>query len=260
MIPSHNFQILAVDNLGSGESDHPDPILVTQQTLQVEVIHQILLKLRAGTIGAPVTQSYNKLIYVAHSYGSICGNGIATHHPTDIDAFIFTGYTAEFATGAGPLAAGLLAPADVVTSRYSTLQPGYLAMSLETGREYGLYTNPKSLGGFDPGMPAYDFDYEGTGAIGEIATLLYGVGPADEYEGYVYVITGQNDAIACNNVPTPNCGSGATSMPAKAGAFFPKAKNYSYIIPATTGHNVNLHYTAGNSFKQAMAYLTSHGF
>src|ERR1019366_8337570 len=39
------YATLSVDNLGSGASAHPNP-LVVQQTLQVEIIHQILVMLR----------------------------------------------------------------------------------------------------------------------------------------------------------------------------------------------------------------------
>lgn len=250
-----------MDNLGNGDSEHPDPIMVTQQPIQVETIHQVLLKLRAGTIGGPVgTKKFSKIIYAGHSYGSICGNGIATHHPTDVDAFILTGYSARFDLGAGPLAAGIPIPAKLVSPRFAALDPGYLAQSLESGRKFGLYTNPNSLGGFAPGAPVVDFDNEGTGSIGELATLLYGVGPADNYKGHVYVLTGKNDAIACNVPPVPNCFEGPKSLPARAGAFFPNAADYTYHIPLKTGHDANMHYTSPNSFKLIMEYLDSKGF
>ena len=255
------MQTLAVDNLGNGDSEHPDPIFVTQQTLQVEVIHQIITMLREGNVPGPVSgKKFSKVIYAGHSYGSICGNGVATHHPADVDAFILTGYSGQFALGAGPLAAGLPIPADLVFDRYKTLSPGYLADSSEEGRSFGLYTNPSSLGGFDPAIPTYDYANEGTGSIGELATLLYGVGPADDYTGYILVITGENDAIVCNTLLGPNCGQGPLSIPAQAGAFFPNAKDYSYHIPTQTGHNANLHYSSPQSFKIAMQYLASKGF
>lgn len=250
-----------MDNLGNGASAHPNPIDVTQQTLQVAVIHEILVKLRAGTVGGPVSKAFSKIIYAGHSYGSICGNGIATHFPTDVDAFVFTGYSAQFVFGAGPLAAGIPIPAKtVMPARFGGLQAGYLAQSYEPGRLFGLYTNPSTLGGFDSGAPPYDYDHEGTGSIGELATLLYGVGPADDYTGYVFVVTGENDAIACNAKPHPHCGQGPTSIPAGAGAFFPKAKDYSYHIPAVTGHDANMHYSSPESFQLIMKYLTSKGF
>lgn len=228
----------------------------------MEAINAILQKLRQGKVGGPVAnKKWSKIIYAGHSYGSICGNGVATHHPKSVDAFILTGYTAQFALGAGPLAAGLPIPAKLVHPRFASLQLGYLADSSAKGRASGLYTAPNSLGGFDAGLINYDQKFEGTGAIGELATLLYGVGPAEDYSGCVLVITGQNDAIACNvNPAKPDCGRGPTSLPAKAGAFFPNAKNYSYHIPKVTGHNANLHFTSPDSFKVAMNYLDNHGF
>lgn len=104
-----------------------------------------------------------------------------------------TGYTGQFALGGPPLAGGILAPAPAVSPRFAALNPLYLAMSSEKGRSTALYTSPNSKGGFDPGMPPYDFNNEDTGSVGEVATLLYGVGPADSYKGTVLAVTGQYD-------------------------------------------------------------------
>ena len=256
-----SFQLIAVDNLGAGKSAHPDPTFVAQQTLQVAVIHEILQKLRAGTVGGPVgTKAFDTVIYTGHSYGSICGNGIATHYPSDVDAFVFTGYTGQFVLGAGPLASGILIPASTVHPRFAGLQAGYLAMSSELGRSEALYTSPNSLGGFDKGVPFYDFQTEDTGSIGEIGTLLYGVGPADNFTGHVLTVTGERDAVACNVLPTPHCGSGATSLPARAGKFFPNAKDYTYHIPADTGHATFLHQSSPATFQYIIDYLAGKGY
>jgi hypothetical protein len=59
-----------------------------------------------------------------HSYGSICGNAIATHHPEDIDAFIYTGYSGDFIGGLGPLSAGVASKLD--NQQLSTIQSASL--------------------------------------------------------------------------------------------------------------------------------------
>ena len=46
------YPTFAFDRLGNGQSDHPDPILVVQCPLQAEVIHQLVLKARAGPSAA----------------------------------------------------------------------------------------------------------------------------------------------------------------------------------------------------------------
>lgn len=60
------YPTLSVDNLGSGQSQHPDPILEVQQTLQVAIIHQIIQMLRQGTIPNSCLKGhkFSKVIYV----------------------------------------------------------------------------------------------------------------------------------------------------------------------------------------------------
>lgn len=81
------YPTLAIDRLGNGDSDHPDPILAVQfvtspvdktqlttnrYPVEVETIHQIIVKLRAGTLPPPLNgRKFTKVIYVGHSYGSI---------------------------------------------------------------------------------------------------------------------------------------------------------------------------------------------
>jgi hypothetical protein len=89
---------------------------------------------------------------------------------------------------------------------------------------------------------------------------FYGVTPADSFTGSVFVITGKQDAIVCNEPLGADCGDGSTSKLATAGKFFPGAKDYSFFIPDKTGHSANLHYSAQESFSQARDYLESQGY
>lgn len=134
--------------------------------------------------------------------------------------------------GLVPLAAGLAVPAPVAMSRFDGLPVGYLAQSYEPGRVYGLYT-VGGVGGYDPAIAQYDFDNEGTVALGELATLFYGVTPANDFTGSVFVVTGRQDAIVCNNPTGADCLS-PTNKVAAAKGFFPAAKDYSFIIPEKT--------------------------
>lgn len=81
--------MLAIDNLGAGDSSRPDPVVFTQQPLQTEIVHQITQMLRAGSISFAPKAS--KVIFVGHSLASVIGNGIASHYPKDFDALVLTG-------------------------------------------------------------------------------------------------------------------------------------------------------------------------
>jgi hypothetical protein len=144
--------------------------------------------------------------------------------------------------------------------RFSKIfDPFYFAQTVESGRTATFYTNPSSLGGFEQSEADYDFANEGTFSIGEVATIFYGLGAANDYTGGVLAITGKSDAVACNNLPAPDCGSGADSAPAQAGTFFPKA-DYEVSIPDVTGHSISLHTSAQQSFKVAHDFLAKKGF
>ncbi|MCJ1446956.1 MAG: hypothetical protein MMC23_007464 [Stictis urceolatum] len=256
----NGYATLSVDNLGSGNSSKPDPVAVVQMSLQVEIIHQIISGLRSGSIAGPVAgKKFDKVIYAGHSYGSISGNALAATYPADADALVLTGYSGEFINGLVPLASGIAIPAALAMPRFLGLPVGYLAQTVVAGRQYGLYT-VNGVGGFDPALPTYDYQHEGTVAIGELATLFYGVTPANDFKGSVFVVTGKQDAIVCNEPTGADCGSGATSKPAVAGGFFPNAKDYSYIIPDQTGHNANTHYSSPDSFQKIVQYLAGQGF
>ncbi|KAF2772717.1 hypothetical protein EJ03DRAFT_348251 [Teratosphaeria nubilosa] len=192
-------------------------------------------------------------------YGSIQSNALAATYPDAVDTYVLTGYTGQFVEGPVPLASGIALPAQTVSTRFADLPAGYLAQSYEPGRVYGLYT-VWSVGGFDPAAAQYDFDNEGTVVIGEPATLLYGVTPAHSFKGSVFVVTGRQDAIACNNaLGGADCLS-PTNKLEEAKAFFPAASDYSYIVPNATGHGANIHYSAPDSFAKIHSYLEGQGY
>ena len=64
------YPTLAIDNLGNGMSDHPDALIVTQQTIQVEVIHNIIGMLRAGTL-PNLPKKFSKVLFVGKSISFI---------------------------------------------------------------------------------------------------------------------------------------------------------------------------------------------
>jgi pimeloyl-ACP methyl ester carboxylesterase len=88
-----------MDRLGNGNSSHPDPILVVQTPAQVEVLHQIILKCKAGNI--PSIRAFNKIILAGHSYGSFISNALNQKYPNDVDVTILTGFSNTFKTAMG---------------------------------------------------------------------------------------------------------------------------------------------------------------
>lgn len=87
------YATLAYDRLGSGLSDHPDPVQVVQLPLQIEILHVLVQKLRNAEIGG---YSFKNVVGVGHSLGSAVTQGVAAKYPKDFDALILQGTSTNF--------------------------------------------------------------------------------------------------------------------------------------------------------------------
>lgn len=96
------YATLSYDQLGVGNSDHPDPIQVVQAASQVAVTHELVGLLRAGKLGG---FGFDKVVGVGHSAGSTLTQAITTRYPKDLDAVILSGTSTSAASVALSMAA-----------------------------------------------------------------------------------------------------------------------------------------------------------
>jgi hypothetical protein len=95
-----------------------------------------------------------------------------------------------------------------------------------------------------------------TFTLGQQFTLPAIYGPASSFTGPVNIVAGQFDYPFCHG----NCNSELAS--ATIPALYPAANttgSQSYIVP-NSGHSINAHYTAQESFSQINSFLASNGF
>lgn len=194
------------------------------------------------------------MIYVGHSYGSIMGNLQATNHPSDISAFILTGYGVSIIPVALDLPQVVLVPAELYSPRFAGYNPAYLVTSSMTGRRGYLWGKP---GSYDEGIFQRDFAQEDVVGLGELLTIGGGLKEAPASTAPVYIVTGHSDDVFCL---AATCGTGPTSPQAQACALYPKAAACDYFIPIGTGHMISLHYSAPQSFQKYHAFLAHNGF
>ena len=256
------YSVLAIDRLGNGQSDHPDPILDVQYPAQVEQIHQIILEARAGTLPG-ITKKFTTILYAGHSYGSITGNALNRIYPNDVNATILTGFSyilttvipAVFAQ-ARPLPADLLQP-----QRFGNLSPFYLEFSsIPSIQELFFYP-----GGYSYDLFEYDTSKRGTISLGEAATVALTSNIAADYTNPVYVVTGEKDAVFCNfsglnlsPLLPVSCTAGGYLTGTKA--FYPNVEVFdTYAVP-NSGHCWQLHYAAPEAFALIHSWLTYQGF
>lgn len=183
------YPVLAIDNLGAGDSQKADPITEVQQPLQTAIVHKITQMLRAGQLSFAPKAS--KVIFVGHSLGSVTGNGIATHYPTDFDAMILTGWTDTLVQAGLGLLLTILEPAQLQNpAKFGSFPPGYLAFGSRQGKRDAYYGDD---GAFSQALADWDFDHEDTITIGQIYSAFSGLERAENFKGDIFAVTGQED-------------------------------------------------------------------
>lgn len=236
------FGTLAVDRLGNGQSDRPDPAQEVQGPLEVEILNAIAQKIKTGEI----TGTPSNVIFVGHSTGAIIGTLLATKYPDSIDKLVLTGYTTDSSAIITNIIASDFRPAkDVEPARFADLPQGYITQSVQAGRTLLAYA-----GKFDPAFPARDFATKDTIAAG--STLLFATAPAPipGYKGPVFVLTGDKDQPFC---PDPN--ASCEPVIQATASQFPHASNFAYFIPKKTGHSLNFHFSAPISYAKVNRWL-----
>ncbi|KAI4126581.1 MAG: hypothetical protein LQ338_003661 [Usnochroma carphineum] len=228
---SAGFATLSYDRLGTGLSDHPDPLQIVQLPLQVELAHILAQQLRAGSIveGQP---KFSKVVGVGHSLGGALTQAVAAKYPKDFDALIIQGTSTAFQYAITGVAS----------------EAAQIANTDPSGRFKGL-----ADGYHTPGpLPQAQ-----TNALGESYTLPLAYAPAPAYTGPVAIVNGENDWFYCGGDCTYPTDQAAAAIP----AYFPnsdKGGSMSYLAPGA-GHNVNAHLSAGEAFDRMIAFLQRNG-
>ena len=118
------YATFSYDRLGSGRSDHPDPIQVVQLYLQIELAHVLVSWLKTAKLGG---QFFSQIIGVGHSLGSGLTQAVTLKYPTDFSAVILTGHSAYFSSATIGTASTAQQIANTDPSgRFSSLGNAYL--------------------------------------------------------------------------------------------------------------------------------------
>lgn len=243
------------DRLSVGKSSKPDALQV-QTPIELEILHQLALKLRRGQLS---NLAFNKIVGAGHSYGSILTQGLTAAYPSDLDAAILTGFsTLQSALPPFILGLNLAIASQDQPYRFSGLSNGYLVSSTPISLQLGFFRAP----GFDPAVLALADATKGTVTLGELFSTTAVVAPAMNYSRPVAVVNGAEDLPFCYG----NC-SYPTNQAAKVfPALYPMLANGTntsgmmgaYLAP-TTGHGLNLHYSAVGAYYYIQTFLRRNG-
>lgn len=259
--PGYSYVDVAADNgqatffydrLGVGKSDTPDPINVVQGPFEVEIANNLINMLRNGTFSGV---SFQDVVGVGHSFGSVVVEAVTANYPASLDAAILTGFSLEM-DGMAAFVSGLnLAIAsENQPYRFSNLNNGYLVSHNAISNQLGFYHAPN----FDPNVLSQAEATKGTVTFGELLTLSTVAAPAMNFAGPLAVVNGDNDLPFCFG----NCSYPSNLAEAVKPMLYPMVSNSSsstYLVPKT-GHGINQHYSAGEAFSFIQNFIKSHGF
>jgi pimeloyl-ACP methyl ester carboxylesterase len=233
---ARKYAVLAIDQLGTGESSKPDGDLLTlDQT--ASAIHQVITQLRSGSNATGY--AFERVVTVSHSLGSI--NAVyeqGTYH--DADAVV--------TTGMGHVPHEVPVPAELITA---LLQFEYIALPSEL-RPVMFYHAP----GADPDVIQYDLDSladllpRGQLTTGILTSFQFDaaalrVGTVD---GPVLAQLGEFDLF----FPTSFAGGEA--------AYFTGTSDVTVQSLAGVGHDFNTHFRNHEGWRLMDEWLRTRGF
>lgn len=238
------FTVLNLDRIGAGESDRPPGELVTAAS-NAWVVHQVVEDLREGNIA---DVSFDRVVLVGHSYGSLVSTLVATWYPDDADAVILTGVSHELTpTAAMILSANLIPAVSDPVFAGSGMPLSYL--TLATGIHAALF-NPSNA---DPDLITVDETAKDTVTTGEIDDLGLLFEPISlGLTVPTLMVIGDSDAIFCGNLV--DCSTPETVLDYEA-PFFSEAAALEVIVQRNSNHILTLHKNARSSYRQMTRWL-----
>lgn len=259
---SQGYHTIAIDRLGVGNSSHPNPLDV-RLPLDADITSKIVYQLRTKPLQIPYFQevqestSFDRVVLVGHSIASVILNYLIIHDPEVADAVILTGYVHIF-TEANSSGQEFAPASSVFPQRFAGLDPGYQTIvSAQNMRQSFFSAN----GTFDPLIPTINWEREDVQATGEVQSLVslltssFATAPAGNFTAPIALVIGQNDEVLCES----DCGSGEENLAVMSKSYFPDSKAFEPIVIPNTGHFLNLHYSARDTFIRVHEWLESVG-
>ncbi|KAF7983036.1 hypothetical protein HWV62_24690 [Athelia sp. TMB] len=241
------------DRLGTGLSEKPaDSYAIVQSPLELAIAQKFASMLRAGKIG---NTKFTKIVGVGHSYGAIQIQALSATVPSALDGVILQGFSVNATAIPLTIAGGAYAIAtDVFPERFSAseLTNSYVATLGPQTNKFAFWHYP----GYTEQAFQRAWDTEQPNPQASFLSLTDTTQPAATFTGPVHVVTGDKDFIVClaDCYAVPD-GSGKSSILDFVELYYPATRNFSTYIPANTGHAVNGHISAPQTYKNMLAFV-----
>ncbi|KAB2571331.1 hypothetical protein BFW01_g4345 [Lasiodiplodia theobromae] len=284
------FATLSYDRLGIGQSQHGDPLNEIQTNIEVAALRALTEQVRNGSF-PNVNTTYDSVVHVGHSYGSIQSYILAARYPSLTNGLVLTGFALNSSFNAFFLAGGNFQQASInaplrfgspslaatvedflfeSSPLYDWVSPidltalpapqdlpdGYITPANSGANQYQFLLPPF----FDVDILALAERTKQPVAVGELLTLASA--PAqNNFDGPVLVFTGDADLPFCGG-DCLETGGAAPSIPAQVQRSFPNVASEDFLayIQPNTGHGLTTHYNATAGYHVISDWLRDHGF
>lgn len=264
------YSILTYDRIGSGQSSHPSAYTDVQLPAEVEVLRAISQMVRDGTISHLTSDffsvwnsstTFDKVVHVGHSLGSIVTYGLLAVYPDLSDAAVLTGFIIDTEVFASRQASMDLQYApDNDPQLFADSSSGYLVPGTPSAYQANFFTSrvnaTTGVGGFDPKLLDYAYSIRQPTPLVEMGSgiVMYLQYPtAAQYTGPVQLMVGEFDYIVCLG----DCRNTYTTT--QLDRMFPQAKEVDINLQPGTGHGLPFHRNATLGFKATFDWLSSNG-
>lgn len=257
------YSIFTYDRLGVGQSDHPDAYDVVQGPLELEVLRQLTLMARNGSLYDLASQEQaantaftklakpSKIVHVGHSFGSFLTSAFIATYGELSDGAIITGYLlTQFLASTGSTTFSVEYAA---TSSHSyNRSSGYVVCKKDGIQNIFFGGNPETA--FTSELLDYGDGIKQPVPIGEFASAfwLFGrYGPS--FKAPVQYLLPEFDFYICRG----NC-NGLANLTTLAQTY-PNATAIEVAIQPNTGHALPLHHNATAGFQLTYDFLKRNG-
>lgn len=273
---AEGYSILTYDRLGTGLSDKPDAYTVVQAPLQLEILRGITQMARSGELLNRTTTktmkprtstatfsgfdaSFDKIIHVGHSYGSILTGALLTTYGALSDAAVLTGYiqNSHFSE-MRKTAFGLEYAAQNDATLFGDRSSGYMVGGTLSALQSGFFSTQANttigVGGFESGLLEYAFSIRQTVTTTEwVSPFQLNQGVAPDFEGPLQFVVAEFDFLVCRG----DCN--LSFDPTTFKALYPRAKDIDIYMQQGTGHGLTMHRKANLGYKATLDWLDKNG-
>ncbi|KZT59588.1 alpha/beta-hydrolase [Calocera cornea HHB12733] len=248
---TEGYTTFRYDRLGTGQSEHPfDGYHEVQAATDLQILFQIISLLHSGGVGG---KAYPSILGVGYSYGSIQLTAASAFVPDQLSALVLTGFSANASSVPQFLTSNAFSRADETQPiRVAGLPGSYIISGLPQSSQinflYYLF--------YDWEVAKFSYANSEPVTQGVLFTLPSLTGGQSGFRGPVHVVSGDRDWIfygsQCDVKP-----DGEHTILELSGIVFPNSSDCSVYSPANTGHGLNLHLSAPETYTNILDWLNA---